>query len=315
MPQLNFDGIPDVTAQTGGLNLTGIPDAATFNPPKMTWGRAAAKAGIDALPGAGAVVGAVLGGGPEDVPAMALGAGAGRGLRDLIAERIGLEPETTPAGKAGRIALDTALTAATPAVLSAVKSVVLHPLESAADFIDTYAHPQKTLGALVDWLRAPKPDAPILTKPSTVTLPNTGPIGRVGTITGKAPSLTDSLKSALEDVRTSAEPIESTESSNAVTQTSAGKPSISLTGYDQNAGQTADAMARENARFATTQKLQRDMAKQMVSDIYEKATAGKGLNDWESKFIVSVDSQMKNGRNLSGAQFDIVKRIYSALPK
>ena len=110
-------GQEDVTTLIKGLSPD--PHDPHMGPtPVFPWRRTAAKTAVNTLPGLGGIAGAVLGGGPEDVPAMAIGAGVGQALRDLVAEKIGLEPETTPAGKAGRIALESLTAWATPAVLN-----------------------------------------------------------------------------------------------------------------------------------------------------------------------------------------------------
>ncbi len=66
---------------------------------------------LDTLPVAGAMVAGTLAGpetlGAGTIPAAAVGAGIGRGGRDLIAEWLGVDDPTSPLSKAGRIALDT----------------------------------------------------------------------------------------------------------------------------------------------------------------------------------------------------------------
>jgi hypothetical protein len=120
--------------------------------------RRAARGTLDTLPVAGALVGgspgaisfmaAPLSGGTS-VPVSAavtaggaaLGAGAGRGLRDLIAEHLGIEDPTSPMSKGARIALDTAITGATPFVASKLKDILAKPTSSLVDFLNIYLHP------------------------------------------------------------------------------------------------------------------------------------------------------------------------------
>jgi len=88
------------------------------------------KTGLDTLPGLGAIGGGLLatpetfGGGT--VIGGALGAGAGRGLRDISTQLLGLE-DTTPMQKAANIGVDTAIAGLTPGVVNAIKA----PIESA----------------------------------------------------------------------------------------------------------------------------------------------------------------------------------------
>ena len=116
-----------------------------------------ARGTLDTLPAVGAMVGGAvatpetLGGGT--VAGAALGAGAGRGARDLIAEHLGIDSPTTPLSKASRIALDTAITAAVPAVASTAKRFLTDPKTTFADLIETVFHPQGTADKVVDYLR------------------------------------------------------------------------------------------------------------------------------------------------------------------
>lgn len=88
----------------------------------------------NALPAAGAIIGGVVAS-PETLGAgslagAALGAGAGRGARDLITEGLGIEPVSSPMQKAGTIALDTAVTAAVPGAVQAARA----PVRTLAEF-------------------------------------------------------------------------------------------------------------------------------------------------------------------------------------
>lgn len=105
--------------------------------------KAVATGVVNTLPAAGAMAGGAVGAAsgvptvgatsiPMGVAGAALGAGVGRGARDLIAEASGLEPASGVATKAGDIALDTAVTAATPGVIEAVKT----PFKTAGEFLD-----------------------------------------------------------------------------------------------------------------------------------------------------------------------------------
>src|SRR5258708_6356482 len=93
---------------------------------------------VNTLPVLGAAVGGALATpetlGTGTIAGAALGAGVGRGARDLIAEYTGLEPKSSPLAKAGTIALDTAVTAAVPGMIEAVKT----PVQTVAEFADIY---------------------------------------------------------------------------------------------------------------------------------------------------------------------------------
>ncbi len=154
--------------QFGGARATGPapptgpddespPDGQPWTARYPTTAAVAAKS-LEAFPAIGALAGAVAGGGSTGlgaVPAMALGAGIGRGVQDLIAEGLGLEPVTSPGGKAGRIALDTAETAVVASVLPGLWEAVKTP--------------GKTLREVLDVLPArlrPKLPAHLATKPA-----------------------------------------------------------------------------------------------------------------------------------------------------
>ena len=114
-----------------------VPDFRTTNNPPSTalkaeaFGRSALQAALDALPGGGAIVGGALAT-PETVGAgtlggAALGAGAGRGLRDLVSQGLGLERPTSPAEKGGAIALDVGQTYLAGKVLPWLWEVITSP--------------------------------------------------------------------------------------------------------------------------------------------------------------------------------------------
>lgn len=93
-----------------------------------------AKAGLDALPGIGGIVGGALSTpetlGAGTVPGVALGVGAGRGLRDLIGHATGLDAPSSPLAKAGRIGVDTAGAALTQAALPGVVEAIKTPVQT-----------------------------------------------------------------------------------------------------------------------------------------------------------------------------------------
>ncbi len=117
-------------APAAGAPATSPPDGAPWPEryPRLAGGT---KAVLNALPGVGGVVGAAVAG-PETgglaaVPAIALGVGAGRGLRDLIAEGLGLDAPSSPVAKGARIALDTAESAAAAAILPGLWEAIKTP--------------------------------------------------------------------------------------------------------------------------------------------------------------------------------------------
>jgi hypothetical protein len=326
---------------------------SAFNPPR--WAdrhpnvAKASRLALDTLPALGAVGGGLLGGGPEDVPAIALGAGAGRGLRDLIAEKVGLDPPSTPTGKASRIALDVALTAATPTILQRVRDIIKEPLVSLGDVIDTIAHPSRNLSEVADALRAtgtstrtavmpdfetdpldavdryrpnisgamPNPAgyvpsfSPATTPPATV---DTSALPRV--VSGKPPTLENVLRQALEDVR-GPSPSPSVSLPPAQTMTAGGQPAIGASTGSLTAEEVLKLNADSSAKYAATMKQSTQQAKQMVSTVMDKATTpgGPTIDPWQSKFVASLDGQLKQGRVLSGAQRDVLSRIYAAVSR
>jgi len=97
-----------------------------------------ARGSLDSLPGIGAILGGVAAS-PETLGAGAiaggaLGAGAGRGLRDILAQIGGLEEQTSPMRKAGNITMDTGLAAITPGLTEAA----MHPVSTARDALRGY---------------------------------------------------------------------------------------------------------------------------------------------------------------------------------
>lgn len=139
------------------------------------------KGALNSLPTAGAITGGVIATpetlGAGTVVGSALGAGAGRGARDLLAEALGLEDKTSPLSKGARIALDTAITAATPAVAGTAKRLLTDPRTTLADLLDVFAHPQSTVDKVVDYLRATAPSAQAVPSISEgFTLPQAKPV-------------------------------------------------------------------------------------------------------------------------------------------
>jgi len=143
---------------------------------------ALARGTANVLPGAGAVLGGALGASaapvslglgaiPGVTAGAALGAGAGRGLRDLATEGLGLEPVTSPFQKGVGIAGEAALTAAVPGVIEAART----PIRSLAEFTDAArkllprAVQPQFLQDLPKWLEQLKTAAPA--EASTLTRP------------------------------------------------------------------------------------------------------------------------------------------------
>jgi hypothetical protein len=97
------------------------------------------KIGLDTLPGLGAIGGGLLatpetfGGGT--VIGGALGAGAGRGLRDIATQFLGME-NTTPLQKGVNIGVDTAITGLTPGVVNAIRAPISSARLGARSFLN-----------------------------------------------------------------------------------------------------------------------------------------------------------------------------------
>lgn len=119
---------------------------ADSQPPPATWTAtypktaAGVKAVVDALPGIGGIVGGVLSTpetiGAGTIPGVALGVGAGRGLRDLIAEGLGLDRPSTPSAKAGRIVLDAGEAALAQAVMPGLIEAIKTPGRTVREVIN-----------------------------------------------------------------------------------------------------------------------------------------------------------------------------------
>lgn len=129
----------------GEIGQARTPDFRTTNEPPSVGLRLAAGAkdvatsALNALPGAGAIVGGVLATpetlGAGSIAGAAVGAGIGRGLRDLITEGLGLERPSSPASKAGRIALDTSETAAAAAILPGLWEAIKTPGKTVSEVV------------------------------------------------------------------------------------------------------------------------------------------------------------------------------------
>lgn len=150
-------------------------------PPSM--GRQLAKAALNTLPGIGGIVGGVLSTpetlGAGTVPGVALGVGAGQGLRDLIGHFTGLDDPTTPLEKAGHIAKETAVAGATgyllPGLVEAAKTPIQTLREASAQFGEAMPPVVRRLGRLLPSLPTPA-KGPILTRPAWQTWEQAGPM-------------------------------------------------------------------------------------------------------------------------------------------
>lgn len=159
MPQLPAIGeeVPQLAASAngprppelppiGGEVVERPPDFRATNEPPSTalkaaaFGKDALQLALDALPGAGAVIGGTLatpetmGGGT--LVGAALGAGAGRGLRDLISAGLGLQKPSTAIAEGGKIAMDAGETYVAGLVLPALWSAIKAPGATVADVFD-----------------------------------------------------------------------------------------------------------------------------------------------------------------------------------
>lgn len=143
MPQ-GWTPVAEPAAASGWTPVPEVkPDFTATNEPPSTslkaaaYGKDALQLALDALPGAGAVVGGALatpetlGGGT--LAGAALGAGAGRGLRDLIAAGLGLQKPTTAMGEGKTIAMDAGETYLAGKILPALWAAIKAPGATVAD--------------------------------------------------------------------------------------------------------------------------------------------------------------------------------------
>lgn len=136
----------DAPLSQDDAKAVGYQDVPLSWPARYPKTAAVAKGALDALPAAGAMVGGVVGAGPAaasgpgapfvEAAAVGLGAGAGRGLRDLIAEGLGLEDVTSPGSKATRIALDTAEAGAAQAILPGLIEAMKTPGKTVREIVE-----------------------------------------------------------------------------------------------------------------------------------------------------------------------------------
>lgn len=144
--------------------------ATTAAPSTAPWTKshpniaAAVKGTLETLPAAGAILGGVVAtpesAGLATIPGVALGAGIGRGLRDLLAEGLGVDRPTTPTEKGARIALDTAETAAAQAILPGLWEAMKTPGKTVGEFI------AESKAMLPKWAQAMLPHVPDALKPA-----------------------------------------------------------------------------------------------------------------------------------------------------
>jgi len=155
-------------------NAKDVPKAETWTAKHPTIA-AAARGVLNALPAAAGLGAAaafapaeLASGGLGVIPSLALGAGVGRGARDLIAEAAGLDEPSSALGKAGRIALDVGETAATQAVVPGAVEALKTPLRTTGDVLKTFPQllPRALRPSLPAGLRMPpRPAGPILARP------------------------------------------------------------------------------------------------------------------------------------------------------
>ncbi len=108
--------------------------------PPESFGRQAGRAVLNSLPGIGGLVGGALSTpetlGTGTIAGVALGAAAGKGLRDLLAEGFGLEQPTTPEVKAVNIALEGGTTAALSALLPGIVEAAKNPRATIGELVE-----------------------------------------------------------------------------------------------------------------------------------------------------------------------------------
>lgn len=186
--------MPDITVDIPGVGSVDFPDTMQpdainaaakrlhdeANPPSL--GRRVGRLALDTLPGIGGIVGGVLSTpetlGAGTVPGIALGVGAGKGLRDLIGHYTGLDAPSTPTQKAVGIAGETGLAAATGYVLPGLVSAAKAPLQALREGSEQFGSAMppaiRRLGKLVPSL--PKPEqGRILTRPAWQTWEGASP--------------------------------------------------------------------------------------------------------------------------------------------
>lgn len=151
-----------VRAQGAGTE-TSDPNEAWWNSIKKQSGQLVTGA-VNSLPAIGGLVGGALSTpeslGVATVPGMAVGAGVGRGARDLLAEWLQLEKKTSPLTKAATIALEIGTTAAAAKVLPVIADAVQNPKAVLGEVISRNAHPLKTMDELATALKASRAAKP-----------------------------------------------------------------------------------------------------------------------------------------------------------
>lgn len=144
--------------------------------------RPLAKGALDTLPAAGAIIGGALSTpetlGAGTIPGIALGAGVGRGARDLIGHATGLDEPTSPLSKAARIGGETVLAGGTAAVLPGAVAAAKAPIQTLREGAEQFG------SAMPPWVRRlgklfpslPAKTEPMLTRPPWQTWPSAQPV-------------------------------------------------------------------------------------------------------------------------------------------
>lgn len=214
-------------------------------------GRELARGGLNALPGIGALVGGVLSSpetlGVGTIPGAALGAGVGRGARDLIGHYAGLDAPSTPTEKAGSIAKDVAITGATMAIVPGLVTAAKTPVRTMGEAAEQFSR------GLPPWMRrmgqmiprpVPSPAAPLLERPAWQTWPQETPVDlsqpvRAGSLTqqeiaervaavrangGLPPQTADAMPKVRGVIRTTAQPAPQTAPTQTATEAASVAP-------------------------------------------------------------------------------------------
>lgn len=138
---------------------------------------------LDTLPAVGAMAGGILAT-PETAGAgtaigIGLGAAGGRGVRDLIAEQLGLQEPSTMQSEGARMGLDFAVSAGTQAALPGLVEAAQTPIQTAKEFVGANARSISRLlpsiirphavDAIAEWAARMKATGPVLSQPAWQT--------------------------------------------------------------------------------------------------------------------------------------------------
>jgi hypothetical protein len=210
LPQAVKADLWDLKHQSAAATPHADATKPAFNAPRWTtqYPKTAqvVKGALDALPAIGGMVGGVIGAPAAaaatplgaiavEAGAVGLGAGAGRSLRDLATEGLGLEAPSPLSDRVARVALDTTVGGLTQAVLPGAVTAIKTPVKTLGEVIEMLPARLRPDG-LTALLKTRGAAGPLLERPAWQTWPE-----HAVTPTAESPSAPWNPSVAFQDLR------------------------------------------------------------------------------------------------------------------